>query len=99
MFFLVTFGVLRVCDCFLAAASAFKFFAGGIAGIYRFHLGSIGGNGDFFCGASFRVVVFTFFYVADQIFHLGNTSFCFIVDCVLSMSPKKFFILFSNEGK
>lgn len=75
-----------------AIASAFKFFASRIAGIYRFHLRSVGGNGNFLGGASFCVVVFTFFYVADQVFH-GGTSFWFMIDCFVSITEKFFFIL------
>ena len=64
----------------LAATSAFKFFAGCIAGIYRFHLGSIGGNGNFFGRACFCVVVFAFFYMADQVFHNAAPPFIWFDD-------------------
>ena len=61
--------------CLLSAAvSAFKFFAGGVAGGYGFHLGSVGRNRNFLCGAGLRMIVFAFFYMADQVFH-DRTSF------------------------
>ena len=61
--------------CLLSAAvSAFKFFAGGVAGRYGFHLGSIGGNRNFLGGAGLCMVVFAFFHMADQVFH-DRTSF------------------------